>query len=73
MTQLNLTNYDKHLLCECESYIRFEIGIPDFWEVKEKYMESVYIRSTLIFEEIFKPDDDITLIIEAPRLMEYID
>lgn len=73
MTRLNLTNYDKHILSDCESYIRFEIGVPDFWEVKEKYMESVYIRSALIFEEIFKPNDDITLIIEAPRLIEYID
>ena len=56
----------KKILESYEAWIRFEIGPPCVGtEFLDKYIQFVYIRSALIFEEIFDPNDDIYVIAET--------
>lgn len=57
---------------EFEGWIRFEIGMADI-DYDKRYLESACARSILLFEEIFKPNDNILLLIDAPFLIEYME
>lgn len=54
-----------------EGWIRFEIGMEDI-SYEKRYVESAYARSIMLFEEVFKPNDDLLLVIDAPFVIEYL-
>lgn len=55
-----------------EGWIRFEIGMADI-DYGKRYLESACVRSILLFEEIFKPNDNIILLIDSPCLIAYME
>ena len=50
--------------------LRFEIGCPDIDYLDKRYLEFVYIRAIMLFEELFYPDTDIYLIVNTHRSIE---
>jgi hypothetical protein len=50
--------------------IRFEIGCPKIDYLDNNYIKFVYIRSIMLFQEIFFPDTDIFLVVNAHRWIE---
>lgn len=60
------TLLDKNLFDSYNGWLRFEIG-PPFVGTKnvEKYVEFAYLRSSMIFEDIFENEDDIYIIAET--------
>jgi hypothetical protein len=53
--------------------IRFEIGCPNIDYSEKRYKEGVYMRSIMLFEELFYPDTDIYLVVNTHRLIEFLE
>lgn len=64
---------EKPLFYNSKIGIRFEIGDPkiDYFQEKKRYLNGVYLRSIVLFEEIFKPETDIIIVIDAHRFSMY--
>ncbi|WP_373600704.1 DUF3885 domain-containing protein [Paraclostridium bifermentans] len=60
------------LFYNSEIGIRFEIGDSniDYFEEKTKYMNGVYMKSIVLFEEVFNPNTDIYIVVNASRWID---
>lgn len=62
--------FRKPLFYNSKIGIRFEIGCPDIDYLDKRYMEFVFIRSIMLFQELFHPETDIYLVVNAHRWKE---
>lgn len=60
----------KPLFYNSKIAIRFEMGYPDISYLDKRYMGFVYVRSIMLFQELFRPDTDIYLVVNAHRWIE---
>jgi hypothetical protein len=77
LNQYLKTNFESLQLCKSLFYnskvgIRFEIGNPDIDYSDNRYIQFAYIRSILLFEEIFSPNTEIYLIVNEHIETDYI-
>jgi hypothetical protein len=64
-TQFQGISIESPLFYNAQFGIRFEIGVQ-YREIDHPgYFESVYIRSTMIFEEIFNEDDEFWVYVKS--------